>query len=135
MRTLILTRGDDEFRKPVVSELQRLLNPDVNHVQGYFIEYSSYDYLNDKKAAYASVKKELKVAINNHKYHIVIDAESPGLQSWDGFASAVADTGIFIIGLDCGEEPIRFSPPGGHIMYQNVKDIHVEDILKKNHIL
>jgi len=135
MRTLILTRGPDNLRKPVVAELMSLLNTDVNNITATFLSFSDYDYLRDPKAAYASVKKSLKVEVNNQNRHIVIDSESPGLQSWTGFASALKGTSIYTIGLDCTEEPIIFNPKTAFTMFQCVHSSHIQHILKTNNIL
>lgn len=135
MRTIILTRGTDEYRLPVVAQLEKLLNPDVNTVRASLVRFSDYNHLGDKKAAHASVKRSFKLELNNTNRHIVVDAESPGVQAWSGYGTAVADLQLKIIGLDCTEDILHFKPPAAFTMYQNVRESMVEEILKKERLI
>lgn len=132
MRTVFLTRGDQKVRKPIVFQLESILNPDVNNIKAHTLSFNEDQF--DIKAAHSSLKKEFKLAIKSSNKHIIVDAACPGVQSWTGFASALEDTGIFVIGLDCTDDKIHFKPPGGFIMYQKVRAENISDILLKHRL-
>jgi hypothetical protein len=133
MRTVILTRGPNEVRLPVIARLKELLNVDSNHITAHFLHFSDYEYLRDTKAEYATLKKNFKLALAGEK-HIVVDAESSGIQSWSGFSHAMEGTSLYTIGLDCTAAPLNFKGAAGFMMYQNVRDHMVDEILQKNHL-
>jgi len=134
MRTIILTRGPDETRKPVVATLSRLMNNGSNHVTAHFLHLSDYDHLNEHKAAYTSIKRAFKLALNGDK-HIVVDAPCNSIQCWSGFASAMQGSTFYTIGIDTTDDKIIFDPPAGFTMYQNVREHMVEEILTKHKLL
>ena len=134
MRTIILTRGEDEKRKPVVEKITELMNTDVNNVNLNVLSYDEYSKSGtNHKEINNMIKNRLKLAINYDSKHILIDSSCPGKQMWNSYGNIVEEFGFKILGFNYGDDDLIMNYYINLYKHEPIEKI--EEILKDHKLI